>query len=349
MKHSQTRHNGILVKILGLMAAALLALPSSAQELVDLTSPTGGTITYSPCLATYEGTKAFDSGALVDASRWLAKVSAFPNVYVQYQFNSGPTLVNAYRLTGLTSSNATTRDPKDFSLKGSNNGTDWVTLHSQTGVTGWTDGQQRYYEFANPTAYSYYRFTISANNGETQYTGLNELEFFLVPSPPAIENLPASNVLVDSGWMNGSLTVTGTAATAVMVYWGSSDGGTTASAWANTNTWAAPQEADAFTWQATGLSTNNTCYYRYAATNDVGLTWASETAAFITGEVWLEWVSDGDEATFAPEPSASCAARRRRTRPCPCITPKRVAPPFPESILQRSAVKWSFLQARPRP
>ncbi len=300
MKQKQTMRNGVLVKSLALMAAALLALPSSGQGLVDLTSPTGGTITNSPCLATYEGTKAFDNGALVDASRWLAKVSAFPNVYVQYQFNSGPVLVNAYRLTGLTSSSFSTRAPKDFSLLGSHDGTGWVELHSQTGVTGWADGQQRYYAFPNDTAYAYYRFIISANNGDGTYTGLNELEFFLVPSPPAIENLPASNVLVDSGWMNGSLSVTGTAATAVMVYWGSSDGGTTASAWANTNTWAAPQEADAFTWQATGLSTNNTCYYRYAATNDVGLTWASETAAFITGEVWLEWVSDGDEATFAP-------------------------------------------------
>ena len=109
MKHSQTRHNGILVKVFGLMAAALLALSSSAQELVDLTSPTGGTITYSSCLNTYEGTEAFDDGPLDSASRWLANISAFPNVYVQYQFNSGPMLVNAYRLTGLTSSNATTQ------------------------------------------------------------------------------------------------------------------------------------------------------------------------------------------------------------------------------------------------
>ncbi len=51
MKRNQTMHNGILVKSLALMAAALLALPSSAQELVDLTSPTGGTITYCTSLA----------------------------------------------------------------------------------------------------------------------------------------------------------------------------------------------------------------------------------------------------------------------------------------------------------
>ena len=219
---------------------------------------------------------------------------------MQYQFNGGPTLVNAYRLTGLTGSSATTRDPKAFALMGSHNGADWVTLHSQAGVTSWASGQQRFYAFPNDTAYAYYRFTISANNGDGTYTGLNELEFFQVPSPPAIENLPASNILVDSGWMNGSLTVTGTAATAVMVYWGSSDGGTTASAWANTNVWAAPQQKGAFSHQATGFATNDTCYYRYAATNDVGLAWASETSAFITGEVWIEWVSDGAEEGLMP-------------------------------------------------
>lgn len=46
-KTSNRLHSGFFVKALVLTAAALLALPSSAQELVDLTSPTGGTITYS--------------------------------------------------------------------------------------------------------------------------------------------------------------------------------------------------------------------------------------------------------------------------------------------------------------
>jgi hypothetical protein len=42
MKQKQTMRDGFLVKSLALMAAALLALPSSGQGLVDLTSPTGG-------------------------------------------------------------------------------------------------------------------------------------------------------------------------------------------------------------------------------------------------------------------------------------------------------------------
>ena len=46
-KTSNRLHSGFFVKALVLTAAALLALPSSAQELVDLISPTGGTITYS--------------------------------------------------------------------------------------------------------------------------------------------------------------------------------------------------------------------------------------------------------------------------------------------------------------
>ena len=173
MKQKQTMRNGVLVKSLALMAAALLALPSSGQGLVDLTSPTGGTITYSASLSPYLGTKAFDDGSLTDSnSRWLANKSTLPNSWVQFQFNEGAKVVNAYRVYGLTSYDYATRDPKDFQLEGSNDGTNWTLLDSQSNQTSWGDHEARFFEFTNRTPYSYYKFTITANNGASDYTGV---------------------------------------------------------------------------------------------------------------------------------------------------------------------------------
>ncbi len=158
-----------------LLSGVCLALQLRAQELVDLTSPAGGIITYSSSHATYPGTLAFDNVFTGTASRWLALVSAFPNVYLQYQFNGLGTVVNAYR---IYSTSDTSSAPKHFQFKGSYNGMDWVTLDSQTNQTGWISGQPRLYAFWNHTPYTHYRLTVAANNGGTQYVALNEMELF---------------------------------------------------------------------------------------------------------------------------------------------------------------------------
>ena len=303
MKQKQTMRNGVLVKSLALMAAALLALPSSGQGLVDLTSPTGGTITNSASLSPYLGTKAFDDGSLTDSnSRWLANKSTLPNAWVQFQFNEGAKVVNAYRVYGLTGYDYATRDPKDFKLEGSNDGTNWTLLDSQSNQTSWGDHEARYFEFTNWTPYSYYKFTITANNGASDYTGVQELEFYTVQSdfPPSIENGEATNVTAAAAWLTGSLTSTGTAATATLLYWGDSNGDANAAAWAHTNIWTAPQDVQNYTFQATGLSTNTMYYFRFSASNAHGTAWAEPTKAFITGEVQIEAVSDGAEDLLVP-------------------------------------------------
>ena len=303
MKQKQTMRNGVLVKSLALMAAALLALPSSGQGLVDLTSPTGGTITNSASLSPYLGTKAFDDGSLTDSnSRWLANKSTLPNAWVQFQFNEGAKVVNAYRVYGLTSYDYATRDPKDFKLEGSNDGTNWTLLDSQSNQTSWGDHEARYFEFTNWTPYSYYKFTITANNGASDYTGVQELEFYTVQSdfPPSVENGEATNVTAAAAWLTGSLTSTGTAATATLLYWGDSNGDANAAAWAHTNIWTAPQDVQNYTFQATGLSTNTMYYFRFSASNAHGTAWAEPTKAFITGEVQIEAVSDGAEDLLVP-------------------------------------------------
>ncbi|MBM4148763.1 MAG: hypothetical protein FJ224_06940, partial [Lentisphaerae bacterium] len=98
----------------------------------------------------------------------------------------------------------------------------------------------------------------------------------------------ATSVRGNAAALNGYLTSTGIATTAVFNYWGAADGGTNRALWANTNRWAAPQNpGSSFSTNVTGLATNSIYFYRFSATNRVGRSWAQETSAFITGAIRL--------------------------------------------------------------
>lgn len=130
----------------------------------------GGTITASAENGPGEGKeKAFDNDT---GSKWLAFASSG---WIQYQFPSG----NKYCITKytITSGNdAPERDPKDWTLKGSNDGTNWTTLDTRTNDANWTArNQTRSFYFSNNQHYEYYRLDISAVNGAS-ILQLSEIE-----------------------------------------------------------------------------------------------------------------------------------------------------------------------------
>lgn len=81
--------------------------------------------------------------------------------------------------------------PKAWTLEGSNDGSSWVILDTQTSQTAWADGEERTFNIANGTAYSRYKLNITQNNGNlsvisvvrfavypaAQTTGSNNLSF----------------------------------------------------------------------------------------------------------------------------------------------------------------------------
>ncbi len=221
----------------------------------DLTNPNNGIITYCASHDSYPGTMAFDDGSVKDAaSRWLPHYSEMTKptgAWVQFEFIEGAQLVNAYRVWGLTSSSYASRGPKDFKFEGSNDGEDWVLLDSQTDQTGWTDAEPRAFAFLNSTPFKYFKFTITANNGASDYTGVSELEFFYLysESDPVVDNMEVSDLTLTSATLNGNLISTGLTETAVIVYWGTTDGGWDSDAWDNFHEWAAPQEPGQFSFQ----------------------------------------------------------------------------------------------------
>jgi hypothetical protein len=94
------------------------------------------------------------------STKWLA---FSPTGWVTYQL-AKPVAVVSY---SLTSANDTPgRDPRDFTLQGSNNGSDWTGLDTRTGQSFGDRFATNAYSFTNTTAYGYYRLNITANSGD---------------------------------------------------------------------------------------------------------------------------------------------------------------------------------------
>lgn len=100
-------------------------------------------------------------------TKWLAFASTG---WVVYTFDK-PVVATDYAMTSANDSPA--RDPKNWTIEGSNDGKTWAPVDTQTNQSFPGRLQEKDYKTANTTAYSSYRLTISANSGEniTQLAG----------------------------------------------------------------------------------------------------------------------------------------------------------------------------------
>ncbi len=92
-------------------------------------------------------------------TKWLDKSATS---WVQWQYATAKTW-NKYDITSGNDNSA--RDPKNWNLKGSNNGTSWTTLSTLTNQTWSARNLTKSFTFTNSSSYKYYRWEITANNG----------------------------------------------------------------------------------------------------------------------------------------------------------------------------------------
>ena len=140
---------------------------------VDASSSAGSVVDQSDYLENYPAGNAFD-GVKENSSRWLARKGE--HMYFVYRFNAA-TKVNAIRICIPGNNYQAERAPKDWKFYGSDDNVNWQELDSRSDQTGWTTNEERLFDFNNGTAYQYYKFDCTANNGNADYMMLWEIEF----------------------------------------------------------------------------------------------------------------------------------------------------------------------------
>ena len=96
--------------------------------------------------------------------------------WLQYDFGSGATqTIKRYSVT--SANDVPGRDPKDWQFQGSNDGSAWTTLDTQSNQSFATRFEAQTYSISSPGAYRYYRLNVTANGGDGS-TQLSELGLF---------------------------------------------------------------------------------------------------------------------------------------------------------------------------
>lgn len=129
-------------------------------------------------------------------------------------------------------------------------------------------------------ANSTYYFRCYAQNTAGSAWAAPSLTFNTPSGPPVIVNIPASNVLARSATIGAEVTSTGGSTTSVTLFYGKTDGGTTAAAWQSSVVLG--NQTGSATASLTNLDPSATYHFRARAINGSATAWAPSTAIFST-------------------------------------------------------------------
>lgn len=125
---------------------------------------------------------------IYDCSRTSQYRAAFGEpVSITYTYEE-PVGINAYSITA--GKNELTRDPANWILEGSNDGSTWTQLDSQNAQTFYARYATQFYFVESTTSYTKYRLTVTATNGGNQLQ-VSELQLLNITpvDPTGIANV----------------------------------------------------------------------------------------------------------------------------------------------------------------
>ncbi|MFD0588123.1 discoidin domain-containing protein [Paenibacillus sp. GCM10027627] len=143
---------------LGLSSTPILPAAEAAQStttILPVNLAVGGTVTASGEYGTHQGrAKAFDK------STWTKWLTFNSPAWLQYELPTAK-VITSYSIT--SAEDAPYRDPKNWSLQGSNDGINWTVLDSRQNQTFAKRHQTNNYTFTNSTPFKYVKFDNFAN------------------------------------------------------------------------------------------------------------------------------------------------------------------------------------------
>lgn len=170
----------------GVNGGNVVGLPSSLRDRVTDVAVNGEPIAG-------EGGDNLNDGD--PGTKWLVDT---PTSWAQYTLD-GPAEVTGYALT--SANDAPERDPRDWTLQGSADGTTWTTVDTQTGQTFGERFQTKVYRVANPASFPIYRLHITGHPSGN-LTQLADLELAEAATTPMLSRLspgPSSSYTAKAG------------------------------------------------------------------------------------------------------------------------------------------------------
>ena len=259
-----------IASLLSLLAPAARAeevtLPAGYVPVNLVTNVGGSASSDTKCLNNDSGygvAKAFDKKYFSDNTRWIGHGSTFPQRAV-WTFPEA-TVVDTVRIYNANYRGAK-QSPSDFTIAGSNDGTTWTTLDTESDVTGWVNNQFRTFGFENETPYSNYRLEVTAVQDMTGSEGkrltITEIELYRV-NEASFEVAPSGSPTIglDTFSTDWNLTVEEGMTAAAGIVWSTDGTFVTAS----TNSLGTSLAAGTHTASLSGLEPDTTYWWKIYA------------------------------------------------------------------------------------
>ena len=148
---------------------------------------TGGTPTANAAEAGHEASYAFDGIWDTSTNYWYAGAAGGPPSWIKYDLGVAITKILRKLVFQVNEfPDAHDYDPADYTIDGSNNDSDWTNL-ATVSAGSYATGEKVVLEFANSTAFRYYRMNITQTGG--------------THAPPIIEEIGGYEVISNINYL----------------------------------------------------------------------------------------------------------------------------------------------------